>query len=330
MKRLAIIVFAAAAAAGTCLFSEDVQLRTMTVGGFPHRVATKYTAAEGLGGEDVRAAAVCGGRVFAGTDAGLSVYEGGEWKGYAGEGAGSIGAVSAVFCDGEDLVVGASGGALFFRGFPGALVRSVETTAPAISIGVMGGFTLIGTGGGLYVVGNGTEKVSEAAALKGREVRSVAVDEGGGAAWLATDGGLYRFDGVNAARYPAGGAAGPVSDDTRAVFFGEDGILWIGTDRGLTRHDPARGAWEHVTGARGGLPYEDVLAVAVGGGAVWVGTFVGAARWDGAEWHYFQGGRYLPGDRVQAAAVEPGGAAWLGVKGGLSKIEYRLLTLEET
>src|SRR5437764_11758474 len=51
--------------------------------------------------------------------------------------------------------------------------------------------------------------------------------------WLATEFGVFRFDGVRfVAWQPAGGARLP-SDAVIKLLAGRDGSLWIGTIRGL-------------------------------------------------------------------------------------------------
>jgi hypothetical protein len=78
-----------------------------------------------------------------------------------------------------------------------------------------------------------------------------------------------------------------------------------------------------------GIPCRDVLAADELDGILWVGTAMGAARWDGKEWQYFQGGQYLLDDRVEAVKAMPDGGAWLKTSGGLTRIEYKMMTLEE-
>lgn len=50
--------------------------------------------------------------------------------------------------------------------------------------------------------------------------------------WLATQGGLTRFDGVRFTPFPKGAASGLEFDRVHAVFTDRDGGLWVGLDRG--------------------------------------------------------------------------------------------------
>lgn len=82
--------------------------------------------------------------------------------------------------------------------------------------------------------------------------------------------------------------------------------------------------------ARESLPVRSVLTVVGDGqGGYWVGTDLGAAWWDGKEWHYRQGRRWLPGDRVESIAVDSAGRAWFQTDGGIGVIEPQPMTLAE-
>jgi hypothetical protein len=78
-----------------------------------------------------------------------------------------------------------------------------------------------------------------------------------------------------------------------------------------------------------GLPYQDVLAAAEAHGVLWVGSSLGAARWDGSEWQYLQGRQYLLDDRVVDLEAAPDGGAWLATPAGVTRVEYRMMTLSD-
>lgn len=73
-------------------------------------------------------------------------------------------------------------------------------------------------------------------------------------------------------------------------------------------------------------------------GAVWLGGEQGAARFDPAaahrwdHWQYFAGRRWLADDAVEGIVVDeqgPARAAWIRTRSGVSRIEWRPMTLEE-
>jgi signal transduction histidine kinase/ligand-binding sensor domain-containing protein len=143
-----------------------------------------------------------------------------------------------------------------------------------------------------------------------------------GFVWIATRGGLWRFDGE---RFDV---LGPDDGIPRGeVFdfaFTPDGSLWIASEAGLFHGDPARIEPGHPTfsetrladATRRESPHR--LAPAADG-SVWVGTFHGL-------WHvspgalprrFDLGGGTSPPNtsRVQALAVDPSGAVWAGMAG---------------
>ncbi|MFO8058666.1 MAG: hypothetical protein R6V10_15375 [bacterium] len=78
------------------------------------------------------------------------------------------------------------------------------------------------------------------------------------------------------------------------------------------------------------LPYDDLLAIDLDSkGRLLAGTSKGAALEAPNDWHYFQGRQYLPHDRVNAVAFGPEGSLWLGTPRGVSRIEFRRMTLED-
>jgi len=157
-----------------------------------------------------------------------------------------------------------------------------------------------------------------------------------GAAALACSGG-----GLEAAESPLaafrienpglldgiGGGECKHASAARAAAVDDGGFVYLATAGGVCRA-AAGGEWELIDGADG-LPYEDVTSVAARGGTLVAGTSIGAARLSGGGWEYFQSGRYLPDDRVNAVALGPDGSPWFATPGGISRIEYRMMTLEQ-
>lgn len=338
MKRISIfaLLFVFAAAVATA----DSE-RSMTVGKFPQRWPTKFTAADILSGGDVRSLSTFADTLLAGTDDGVAVFKSGVWMtrdaGFPGKSVPAMKDVSFVLKTRTGAAVGADNTLFLFESFPPLFVASAKLPAAvtavafaddgaALAVAFTGdGVALAGTRKGLFSV-SAKGEVKCVKELCDTPITAIAADAGD--VWVAAADGLYRITGGKAAKVPAG-AKGPISDDIRALCVDQDGILWVGTAKGLVRHDSKTNEWKNITGPDGGLPYEDVLSLASGGGALWVGTAVGAARWDGAKWQYFQGGRYLLDDRIQAVAVDADGAAWLGTPKGVSRIKYKMWTLEE-
>jgi hypothetical protein len=115
------------------------------------------------------------------------------------------------------------------------------------------------------------------------------------------------------------------SPNTRDIL-GSGSRLFIATDRGL---GVLRGM--SLTALRGvdGLPFEDDRCLANGfTNDIWIGTSRGAIRHVGNDFHYFAGERWLPGEIVNAIAVE-GHTVYIATDGGLGVIQYVPFTLEK-
>ena len=100
--------------------------------------------------------------------------------------------------------------------------------------------------------------------------------------WLASDPGLYRFDGVEFERYQPQGqplTAGPVY----TLLSCPNGDLWIGS--AVSGISLIRDGVNRNYGKPDGFPDRPVLSIAQdGGGAVWAATQAGLFRFDGAKW----------------------------------------------
>jgi hypothetical protein len=123
-----------------------------------------------------------------------------------------------------------------------------------------------------------------------------AITVAGEDCWIATSGGIHRFrDGLLQERCPSK-VRGDLSDTPRrinALAMDRQGGLWVGTDRGIL-HLP-RGAACDASG----------------------GDFVS----------YTVANSSLPDDRVVAVANNPrDGSVWFGMRGGLLRIDPRILS----
>lgn len=91
--------------------------------------------------------------------------------------------------------------------------------------------------------------------------------------WLATYGGLVRFDGVRLSVLTSRNHPGLGSDRLIALQIARDGTMWIGTDRGLVRfRDGSFREWTEADGRPAGAT---TALAADDSGGVWVSTAVG-------------------------------------------------------
>jgi ligand-binding sensor domain-containing protein len=205
---------------------------------------THLTAADGLPSDVVAAVAQASdGRLWIGTDDGLAVYDGE-----------SVTAVEVPAADDlEDFSVS-------------ALLAAGDGT---VWVGLYGGQVFAGNGDGDWV------RFDPGAGLREDvDVINGFAETADGAIWLATNDGLYRYDGRRwRDTRPPG-----VSEAVSALHAAADGSLWVGFyESGVARYDGQ--SWERLTTGEG-LISEMVYAIFVdSSGAVWFATDSGTQRY---------------------------------------------------
>ncbi len=177
--------------------------------------------------------------------------------------------------------------------------------------------------------------------------------------WMATWGGLLRFDGLRFTRFLDAGDELPLTDCS-AVLEDRQGNLWIGTrgagllryrDGRFTRWTKERGLGSNVVGSlledregnlwigtsgglnrlrdgklslltvRDGLPADVITSLAAGArGEIWVATGNGLARWQQDRFTAVPESAGPPVRTIERLAVDRSGTLWIGTAFGL----YRL------
>lgn len=141
--------------------------------------------------------------------------------------------------------------------------------------------------------------------------------------WVATMGGLARFDGVGFTVFNSANVRAMSNDRITALAPGPDGTLWIGTGGyGVLRLKD--GTFTSVAPASE-LPEGNVRALYVdSNGTLWIGTDWGLSKYDhGHVTTVFQGGRALG---VHCAMEYPAGTLWAGTNSGLKKLKMGEIT----
>lgn len=140
--------------------------------------------------------------------------------------------------------------------------------------------------------------------------------------WLATFGGLARFDGVRFTVFDAATTPGLESNRLTALTEGPDGTLWIGSELGhLIRRQGGR---FETFRPRSGLPESyivwDLLAEA--DGSVWLATSSGVARaFEGRVAELYTEAQGLFGSSSGSMLRASSGAIWIGGGGGVARLE---------
>lgn len=153
--------------------------------------------------------------------------------------------------------------------------------------------------------------------------------DGQGLVWIATTGGLVRFDGYRFRLYqtdPDDPSSLP-GNVVRVLHRSRDGRIWIGTEsEGVARYDGVTDRFERF-GEADGLPLLPIRALADDAdGGLWIGSTGGglrrldpAARRTEVWRHDPASPTSLPDDRISAIHVDRDGHVWVGTWRGLAR-----------
>jgi ligand-binding sensor domain-containing protein/two-component sensor histidine kinase len=135
--------------------------------------------------------------------------------------------------------------------------------------------------------------------------------------WLATEGGLVRFDGLNFAVFDAQNTPALKSNNILALIEDRGGALWIGTAAGLVRLE--NGKFSNFT-TSDGLPSDNIWSLTEArSGDLLVLTAGGLARYSGNRFQaYLSGGAASSG--IAAVAEDTRGVLWIATPEGLKML----------
>ncbi|MCX5769646.1 MAG: hypothetical protein NTZ09_05165 [Candidatus Hydrogenedentes bacterium] len=313
--------------AGICVAAEKP---SVAVGPYKQEVFVRYGASEGFDAGEANAVAVVkGGVVYAGTPAGLYIFENGKWSVIDVSASYNVEYLAATG-SGSVLAV-AEGGIYEVNGWEPSEVASVPPDVKVTCIASCGPDIYLGTMQGLYKVENGSCVAVEGAnALldTSKAVRAVAGNARTRAvAVAALDGLLINDDGEWRKEAVREGSRSWLPFDVRGVAYDREARLWFASAQGVGYFED--GEWTLFTPADG-LPYDDFTMMCTGEPDVmWFGTNIGAIRYDEENWAYRQGPGWLPHDVVRSIAVNENGDAFFATPGGVGAIERRSMTLAE-
>lgn len=199
-----------------------------------------YTTADGLAGSLVQTIATDSqGRIWFGTESGLSIWNGSAFFNLTRENGLPDDNIVALLADDEVMWISAAGGGLFrFERNQLQLFSAENSSLPANPIAVIaktGDALLLGHSRGLSRFDDGD--VTPISALSGYGVSAIATAPDG-VIWVGTNGdGLFYFDGEQWTEPPA--AVRPPSPQITNILIGADGSVWIGArSGGLIRYQP--------------------------------------------------------------------------------------------
>ncbi len=132
--------------------------------------------------------------------------------------------------------------------------------------------------------------------------------------WLATEGGVVRFDGLKFAVYDSQNTPRLRSNNIRSLLEDRDHALWIGTADGLTRFKDSEVS---TFTTDQGLPGNNIWSISQdSGGRVWVNTSDGPAEFDGNGFRAHQSAEDFS-NSTRATLVDRSGRTWIGTSEGL-------------
>ncbi len=137
--------------------------------------------------------------------------------------------------------------------------------------------------------------------------------------WVATYGGLARFDGNGFTRFTRIELPEMRRNSVLALYGADDGSIWAGMNgSGLVRvKDNKATAWTTVNG----LPNDVVMAIEPApDGSLWIGTQGGVCRFDHG--HFIPASFSLPSRSILTIFHQKDGTLWIGMNGaGLAAVK---------
>jgi signal transduction histidine kinase/ligand-binding sensor domain-containing protein len=135
--------------------------------------------------------------------------------------------------------------------------------------------------------------------------------------WLATEGGVVRYDGIAFKVFSHGTDPAFTSDDVTSIAQDADGALRFGTAAGVV--ELRDGRFRRVSEA--GPASSTSGEVRGPDGTVWQWSDRQVSVRSGDETMQWSTGKELPGSRVQALMVDRAGVAWIGTNRGLVTVK---------
>ncbi len=227
------------------------------------------------------------GKIYCGTDRGLSVFEKGRFQNFDAKTGLPDAVVRALYLDqtGKVWIGTFGGGVCRFDGkrFENWTTREGLLDNQVISIHEDQLHRIwLGTGKGVSILDNGHfRNLARKEGLPAGKVAAIT-ESPVGVYWIGTDTGLCRYENGQFTIYDE--SKGLTNSTIHWLQFDRQGALWMGTNKGISRLTPASGQLKNFS-SRDGLAGDEMLQGAVfldRTGFVWCGSTHGATRFDPA------------------------------------------------
>ena len=151
-----------------------------------------------------------------------------------------------------------------------------------------------------------------------------------GIMWLATNGGLIRYDGNNMQIFATYNSDLP-NNFVQCLAIDNNNDVWVGMSNGLAKlHNGVWKVWDSVSSD---LPYRNYKDLVVDdSGRIWAGTYnTGLLCFDGSNWTtYTSDNSPLLSDAVLHLAIDSQNNLWISYQtGGLSKLAIEPVSIQD-
>ena len=139
--------------------------------------------------------------------------------------------------------------------------------------------------------------------------------------WLATFGGLVRFDGVKFTTFNSGNTPGLMSNRILSLYEGQNGTIWMGTQTGeimtLDRDGPAK-----TYRSDGDVPITNIVQIIQAeDGTVWGATYANLVRFEGGKLSVYGRQNGFPADHVRKIEKTDDNSLWFLTEIGLVQLK---------
>lgn len=180
---------------------------------------------------------------------------------------------------------------------------------------------LISDGKSLQLIKN--SRILWSGSLQNDEILGVRYDEKSDTFWILGHKTLASLSAGNNLSMVFQG-----SNFTSFDIFDKDQKIYIGTTDGYLVYDPV--TKKQVGELNKKLPVTHITAIKAIGGKLWFGSNEGAfALRDSGKFDYYNGERWLPGNKVIHISAGPGNSVLVLTTAGLGQISFKEMTLQE-